>query len=84
MDRCCVSGAAKQTIKGIHLANEMTLAQSAYGRITAHCTQSGPIESDKRCGQTHSRCDACRLAPGVPAPDNHKIEIHHHGNSPKA
>ena len=74
MDRSLVGRARDQSVKGVHLAHEVALAQTSDGRIAAHRPDGIEIERHQCRAQAHARNDRSRLHAGVPTAYNDDIE----------
>ena len=69
-----------QTIEGIDLADEMTLAETTDGRIAGHRADRRETMGDQRRPGAHPRGRARGLAAGMAAADHDHIETIRRGN----
>ena len=75
MDRRVIGSAGNDAVKGIHLAHQMTLAQSANRGIAGHCTDCITPKTDQSDAHTHARGSSSSLNPRMPAAYNEDVKI---------
>ena len=77
MNRRSIRGPSDDSVKSIHLPNQMTFAQAADSRVTTHRSDLVDIKRDKRNARTHARSSAGCFDAGVTATDYNYIELVH-------
>ena len=74
LDAGQVGDLAHQAVEGVDLADQMTLAEPANGRIAGHLADGGEAVGDQRRARAHARRSGSSLAAGMAAADHDNVE----------
>jgi hypothetical protein len=74
MDGSSIGGASHQTVENIELPDQVSLSNSANGRVARHLADVFSTECDKTNTRSAPRGRSRSLAASVTAADNHNIE----------
>jgi hypothetical protein len=64
-----------QTIEGVNLANEVTLAEPANCRVARHFADGGESLCDERGRGATTGGGGRRFCPGMPTADDHDVKV---------
>ena len=84
MNRRSIRGPSDDSVKSIHLPNQMTFAQAADSGVATHRSDLVDIKRDECNARTHARSSAGCFDAGVTATDYNYIELVHAGALLKA
>ena len=79
MDRRIVGSAGDQSVKGVHFAYQMPLAQTTDGRVARHGANGCLVEIDQSNTRTHPRRNRRGFGARMASANNQYVHIIVHG-----